>query len=97
MKSHDPMRYLWRHLCYVSAEMTVALACGLAPCHDTDDTNRRSGDTRTIRWMVKMARLETSQMSLICRPNDARYQNGAPAVGSPQLSFTHSTLAHPST
>ena len=92
------MRFLWRRLRHVSAEMTVALALGgLRGCHDTDNTNRGSGDTRTIRWMVKMARSETCQMSLICRPNDARYQNGAPAVGSPQLSFTHSTLAHPST
>ena len=38
-------------------------AWGLAQCHDTDDTNRGSGDTRTIRWMVKMARSETFQMS----------------------------------
>ena len=33
-----------------------ARARRLAQCRDTDDTNRGSGDTRTIRWMVKMAR-----------------------------------------
>jgi hypothetical protein len=37
---------------------------GLARCHDTDDTNRSSGDTRTIRWKVKIARSETFQMSI---------------------------------
>jgi len=39
-------------------------AWGLVQCRDTDDTNRGSGDTRTIRWMVKMARSETLQMSI---------------------------------
>src|SRR5215472_11592121 len=38
-------------------------AWGLVQCRDTDDTNRGSGDTRTIRWMVKIARSETFQMS----------------------------------
>ena len=41
-------------------------AWGLAQCRDTDDTNCGSGDTRTIRWMVKMARSETFQMSIDC-------------------------------
>jgi len=68
----DPMRFLWRRLCHVSAGTNVALArgalCGsawgLVRCRDTDDTNRGSGDTRTIRWMVKIARSETFQMSI---------------------------------
>jgi hypothetical protein len=58
------MRFLWRHLCRVSAGTNVALVLWIARCHDTDDTNRGSGDTRTIRWMVKIARSETFQMSI---------------------------------
>jgi hypothetical protein len=40
----------------------------LARCHDTDDTNRGCGDTRTIRWMVKMACSETFEISIDWRP-----------------------------
>jgi hypothetical protein len=40
----------------------------LARCHDTDDTNRGCGDIPTIRWMVKMARSETFEMSIDWRP-----------------------------
>jgi len=32
----------------------LSVLSGLARCHDTNDTNRCSGDTRTIRWIVKM-------------------------------------------
>jgi hypothetical protein len=45
--------FLWRHLGHVSAG-TTGFSAGLARCHDTDDTNRGSGDTRTIRWIAKM-------------------------------------------
>jgi hypothetical protein len=31
-----------------------AVGWRLARCHDTDDTNHASGDTRTIRWTAKM-------------------------------------------
>jgi hypothetical protein len=34
---------------------------------DTDDTNRVAADTRTIHWLIKMARLETVQMLVIGR------------------------------
>jgi hypothetical protein len=40
----------------------------LARCHDTDDTNRGADDTRTIRWMVKMACSETFEISIDWRP-----------------------------
>jgi hypothetical protein len=82
-----------------------ASAWGLARCHDTDDTNRGSGDTRTIHWTVKMACSETFQMSLIGGPSDV-YRNGGTRLCRPSLlrreretdlkPFTRSTLAHPS-
>jgi hypothetical protein len=53
--------------CFGRNERGVS-AWGLARCHDTDDTNRGAGDTRTIRWMVKMARSETFEMSIDWRP-----------------------------
>ena len=48
---------------------------GLGWSDDTDDTNRSPSDTRTIRWMAKMARSRTFEVSLICRPN-VHCQNG---------------------
>jgi hypothetical protein len=56
------IRFLLQRLCHASAGTNVALALGLARCHDTDDTNRGSGDTRKIRWVVKMERSGTFQM-----------------------------------
>jgi hypothetical protein len=40
---------------------------GKTPRDDTDDTNRGFGDTRTIRWTVKMTHSEIFQMSLMSR------------------------------
>jgi hypothetical protein len=57
--------------CHLSAETNVALLQGGARCHDTDDTNRGSGDTRAIRWTVRIALSETFQMSLISCPDCA--------------------------
>jgi hypothetical protein len=34
----------------------------LARCRNTDDTNRGYSDTRTIRWLARIARSETFQM-----------------------------------
>jgi hypothetical protein len=86
---------------------------GKTPRHDTDDTNRGFGDTRTIQWTVKMARSEIFQMSLIGRPNDARCQDGGTRLWSllrrkrelweqhlsrkPTTGSARSALVHPST
>jgi len=51
----------------------------LKRCYDTDDTNRGPGDTRTIRWVVKMARSKTFPMS-VDRPLERRLQTVAGAI-----------------
>ena len=52
---------------------------GLERCYDTDDTNRGPGDTRTIRWVVKMVRSKTFPMS-VDRPLERRLQTVAGAI-----------------
>jgi hypothetical protein len=63
----EPPPGLWRN---------VALAHAGA---DTDDTNRGPGDTRTIRWVVKMARSKTFPMS-VHRPLERRLHTVAGAI-----------------
>ena len=63
----------------------TSLRLGLARCHDTEDTNRDAGDTRTIRWSVIIALSETFQMSLIGRQKDARYRNGRHETVQPSV------------
>ena len=64
----DPHALSWCRLCQFRRNERGVSAWGLARCHDTDDTNRGFGDTRTIRWMVKIARSETFQMSIDWSP-----------------------------
>ena len=40
----------------------------LARSRNTHDTNRSCGDTRTIRWLARIARSETSQMLIFWLP-----------------------------
>ena len=60
----------------------AASASGLKRCHDTDDTKRRSDDTRTILWAIKIGS-ENFQMSLIGGPTDIRYQNAGTRLCRP--------------
>jgi hypothetical protein len=52
----------WHCVCHVSARRNAGVngRGTLAPCRDTDDTNRACRDTRTIRRLAKMAGSETS-------------------------------------